>query len=463
MRFRGLPMITNTPPRGAQRGPGDNQVAMAVEPLIDKAARELGIDRIAIRRLNAPNSDDGATLVEVPPPEKIEAERGPFTSAHMKDALDKLAAQWNWEEKKALSGQRNGSKVIGIGIGQAYHSAGGSGYDGLMRITPDGKLHIHNGVGNLGTHSQAAVSRVAAEVLAMEWENCIIERGDTRRGVPWSSGQGGSNTTYTHTRAMYVGAMDAKQKLLEIAAMDLGGAPEDYDLQNETVVSKADASKSMTYAQAAQRAIDLGGKFSGQEVPEDIHDVTKLAMPIVAGTGLVGVAKDTLERKGTVPGLTVGAAMVEVDTETGKVEILEYSVVADVGRVVHPLGMSNQLSGGGVMGFGMAVTERYLYDPQNGLPGNVGFHDARPMTYLDVPPPGKVTWGAVEIPDPYNPMGGRGIGEPAQGSGAAAVLSAISDALGGHVFNRTPVVPDLIVNVAAGREQSFKPLQMNTW
>jgi xanthine dehydrogenase molybdenum-binding subunit len=99
MRFRGLPMITNTPPRGAQRGPGDNQVAMAVEPLIDKAARELGIDRIAIRRLNAPNSDDGATLVEVPPPEKIEAERGPFTSAHMKDALDKLAEQWNWEEK----------------------------------------------------------------------------------------------------------------------------------------------------------------------------------------------------------------------------------------------------------------------------------------------------------------------------------------------------------------------------
>ena len=458
MKFRGLPMVTNTAPRGAQRGPGETQIVQVTEPLLDKAASELGLDRIAIRRINAPDND--ATIVRSPSvgdPAKIEG----VTSAYMKEALDLFAERW-YNDKKALSGQRNGSKVTGVGIGQCYHSAGGSGYDGLVRITPDGVLHIHNGVGNLGTHSQVAASRVAVEVLDMPWENAVTDRGDSRRGVPWSSGQGGSNTTYTHTRAMYVGAMDAKQKLLEIAAMDLGGAPEDYELKNQSVVAKTDASKSITYAAAATRAIELGGKFSGEEFPEDVHDVTKLAQPIVAGTGLVGVAKDNLERKGRVPGLTIGGAVVEVDTETGKLEILDYFSVADVARVVHPQGLAAQMSAGAFMGFGMALYERFEYDPQNGLPARSGLHSARIPSYLDVPPAGTVDTAAVEIPDPYNPMGGRGVGEPAMGSGAAAVLSAISDALGGHLFNRNPVVPDMIINAAAGRPQSYKPLSVNS-
>ncbi len=458
MQFRGLPVVTNTPPRGAQRGPGENQLVMAIEPLMDKAASDLGLDRIAIRRINAPDND--ALLVRSPSVGE-EATREGVTSAYMKEALDLFAERW-YNDKKALSGQRNGSKITGVGIGQGYHSAGGSGYDGLVRITPDGTLHIHNGVGNLGTHSQVAASRVAVEVLDVPWENAVIARGDSRRGVPWSSGQGGSNTTYTHTRAMYVGAMDAKAKLLEIAAMDLGGTTDDYELKNQSVVSKADASKSITYAAAAQRAIELGGKYSGEEFPEDVHDVTKLAQPVVAGTGLVGIAKDNLERKGRVPGLTVGGAVVEVDTETGKVEILEYFSVADIGRLVHPQGFAAQMQSGGIMGFGMALSERFEYDPQNGLPARRGLHTGKLPTYLDVPPPGTITTAAVEIPDPYNPMGGRGIGEPAQGSGAAAVLTAISDALGGELFNRTPVVPDMIVNVAAGRPQSTKPLSVNT-
>ena len=84
------------------------------------------------------------------------------------------------DSKRAESGQRRGSKVIGVGVGQAYHSAGSNGFDGLVRITPDGKLHIHTGVGNLGTYSHTGTSRVAAEVLKYSWDNCIIEQSD-----PW--------------------------------------------------------------------------------------------------------------------------------------------------------------------------------------------------------------------------------------------------------------------------------------
>ena len=449
MRWRGLPVLTNTSPRGAQRGPGENQLAMVMEPIMDRAAKELGIDRIAIRRINAPDSDG-----------KYGADQGPVTSAYMKEALDLVAERFNWDERKKLSGQRNGTKVTGIGIGQAYHSAGNNGFDGLMRITPRrGRLHIHTGIGNLGTYSYYSSSQVAAEVLNYDWDNCVIEMGDTRRGVPWSVIQAGSNTTFSMTRAMYVGAMDLKQKLLEIAAMDLGGAPEDYDLGNEVVVNKADASKTMTYSDAAKRAIELGGKYSGQEAPEDIHDVTKQGLSIIAGTGLVGVAKDNLHREGRVPGLTIGMAHVEVDTETGKVEIIDYITVADVGTVMHPQGLAAQLRGGAIMGFGMALGERYEHDPQNGLPARQRFHDGRLPSYLDVPK--SMQWDAVNLADPQNPVGGRGVGEPAEGSGAAAVISAVEDALG-MAFNRTPIVPDMIINAAAGRPQSTKPLSVNT-
>ena len=110
----------------------------------------------------------------------------------------------------------------GLGVGTAYHSAGGNGFDGLVRITPDGKIHIHTGVGNLGTYSHTVTSRVAAEVLKANWDNCIVVRGDSRKHLPWNIGQFGSNTSFTMARTNYVAAMDAVAKLKEIAAMDLG-------------------------------------------------------------------------------------------------------------------------------------------------------------------------------------------------------------------------------------------------
>ncbi len=449
MRFRGVPVLTNTPPRGPQRGPGQNQIATAIEPLMDKAARQLGIDRVAIRRLNAP--DNAA---------KIGARQGGVTSAHLKDALARGAEIFNWSERQARSGQANGSKVRGIGVGTAYHSAGNSGFDGLVRITPDGKIHIHTGVGNLGTYSHTVTSRVAAEVLKANWDNCIVVRGDSRLHLPWNLGQFGSNTSFTMTRTNFAAATDAVAKLKEIAAMDLGGAPDDYDIGGERVFAKSDPSKSLTYAQAAQRAIDLGGRFDGHEVAQDLNVMTKASAAGVAGTGLVGVAKDNLPLTGTVPALAAGFIEIELDRETGKFEILEYVGVADCGTALHPQGLSHQIKSGAVMGLGLAASERHIYDPQNGLPGNIGLLLAKPVSYLDVPATMQTAW--MDVADPQNPVGAKGVGEPVQGCAAAALLCAISDALGGHYFNRVPVMADMIVNAAAKREQSHKPLQVNT-
>ena len=184
MRQRGVAVFTNTPPKSAQRGPGGAQITGMLEPIMDKAARELGIDRLAIRRINAPDSD----AVYGP-------DRTTISSAFVREALDKGAELFGWEERLQRSGQRNGTKVTGVGIGLSAYSAGSREYDGLLVIRPDGKLYIHQGIGNLGTHSVMDTARVAAEILGMPWEDCEVIWGDTSRHVPWSSAQGGSQTT----------------------------------------------------------------------------------------------------------------------------------------------------------------------------------------------------------------------------------------------------------------------------
>lgn len=448
MRYRGIPVFTNTPLRGAQRGPGQNQLAVAIEPLMDKAAKELNLDPLEIRRINAPAHDAGYGSYQ-----------SSITSSYMPEALAMGAEQFNWAQKRASSGQRNGSKVIGVGVGQAYHSAGSNGFDGLVRITPDGKLHIHTGVGNLGTYSHSATSRVAAEVLGYDWENCVVERGDSRKHLPWNLGQFGSNTSFTMTRTNYVAAMDALNKLLEIAASELGGTTEDYEVHSERVFRKSDQSVGMSFAEVAQAAIERGGHYDGSEYPEDINVMTANSVRALAGTGLIGVARDNLEKQGTVPALAAGFIQIELDVETGKYEILDYLGVADCGTVIHPRGLENQIRGGAVMGFGMAGFERHVYDPQNGLPAATGLHQAKIPTYLDVGLEHQAS--AVDLPDPQNPVGAKGVGEPLQGCAAAALICAIADALGGHYFNRAPVTADMIVSAAAGHGFSERGLRTN--
>jgi CO/xanthine dehydrogenase Mo-binding subunit len=448
MRWRGVPVYANTPTRSAQRGPGENQIACVLEPLLDKAARELKIDPLEIRRINTPQ-----------PESKVGDDRRPVTSAYLGDALVKGAERFKWAERRARSGQRKGNKVTGVGIGQAYHPAGFAGFDGLVRITPDGRLHIHTGVGNLGTFSHSGTARIAAEALKYDWENCVVERGDSRKHLPWNIGQFGSNTSFTMARTNYVAAMDALGKIKEIAAQDLGGKPDDYDVDGTKVFSKANHGRAIPYAKIAQRAIELGGKFSGQELPADINPMTKASASALAGSGLIGVAKDTLPVGGETAAFAAAFVEIELDVETGRLRIVDCLNVGDCGTVIHPMGLETQIKGGTVQGFGLAVLEHLIFDPQNGLPGNVGLYQAKPPTYLDVPDL-QADW--VDKPDPTSPMGTKGIGEPPLGAAASALICAISDALGGHVFNRTPIRPDMIINVLAKLPPAHKPLQIHT-
>ena len=449
MRFRHISVYTNTTPRGAQRGPGQNEMAAILGPVTDKAANAVSVDRVQFRKINALNSDgfQGGS-------------QGPVTSAFVREALDQGERLFGWADRVAQP-KRNGSKVRGLGVGIGYHGAGGRGYDGLLRVDTDGILHIHCGVGNLGTYSYAATSRAAAEVMQIPWERCQIHRGRSDRHLPHSSGQGGSNTVFTHTRANWVAGEDMIAKMKEIAATDLGGSADDYEIGGERVFQIADPDTGLSYADCARRAMELGGRFSGEEYPDDINPLTQLAVQGLAGTGLIGVAKDNIPGVGQPPGVVVGFIEIELDTDTGKYDILDYAAVADCGTVVHPKNFDNAMRGGAVWGVGLAGLERHVYDPQNGLPANTGLYQSKPPTILDVPVDTKAA--GVNIPDPQSPVGARGVGEPTQGASCAALAGAISDALDGHLFNSAPITTDMIINHLAGNSYSTQSLKTNTF
>ncbi|MEC7187215.1 MAG: xanthine dehydrogenase family protein molybdopterin-binding subunit [Pseudomonadota bacterium] len=441
MRFRHISVYTNTTPRGAQRGPGQNEMAAVLAPMTDKLAEAIGMDRVEFRKRNVLDSDGFQG-----------GGQGPVTSAFVREALDQGARAFNWAERSSQPKDLGGSKRRGLGVGLGYHGAGGRGYDGLLRIGTDGRLYIHSGVGNLGTYSYAATCRAAAEALQIPWERCEIVRGRSDRYLPHSSGQGGSNTIFTHTRTNWVAAQDAIAKMKEIAAMDLGGTADDYEIGDERVFKTADNSQGLTYAEAARRAMELGGKFSGEEYPDDINPLTQIAVQGMAGSGLVGVAKDNIPGVGQPPGNVIGFMEIELDIDTGKYEIVDYASVADCGTVVHPKNFENAMRGGAVWGVGLSGLEKHVYDPQNGLPANTGLYQCKPPTNMDVPVD-TIAQG-VNIPDPQNPTGGRGIGEPTQGAAAAALSSALRDALGGHLFNTAPVTTDMIIDHLAGNSYS---------
>lgn len=493
IRFRGVAVLTNTPPRVSQRAPGGEQASTMLEPMISKAARQLGIDQVEIRKINAPvtGSEFGAppppaaagaaaaasaatgaragapagppavaqpqaleqgratgtgqnAAGQVPGQQPVAAaaapaapRRGFFTSCYLREALDLGAQIFKWEERKARNGQRIGTKVTGIGVGLGTYTAGSIAMDGLLLVRPDGKVYVHSGIGNLGTGSVMDCSRIVAEELGLAWDQIETVWGNTSKHLAWSSPQAGSQTIHAHTRANLAAAQDLKKKLQEIASVELGGRPESYTVADGRVGR-------MTFAQAAEAAIKHGGKFAGYEMPQDINDMTKASVKGLAGQGLIGVARDNFGRKGNTQAWVAAFAEVEVDVETGEYRLVDYCAATDCGVVVNPRGLAGQLHGGGVQGFGQIKSQKWVYDQRYGVSLANRFHYNKPPTILDIPLT-EMQWGAVGIPDPQSPIGAKGIGEPAICAGSAAAICALNAAIGDDYLRRTPATPSMIL------------------
>ena len=452
-RFRGLSVATNTPPRVSQRAPGGLQSSILFEPLVNKAAKQLGIDQVAIRRMNAPVNGSFFGLNPVAQAARPRAAK--VTSSYVKEALDRGAQLFNWDERKQRNGQRSGSKVRGVGVSYSTFTAGSIGMDGLFVIKPDGKMYIHQGIGNLGTHSVIDTARVVAEVMEFPWEQVEVVWGNTGRGIAWSSIQAGSQTTLAHTRANFAAGTAGKQLAQELAAAELGGNAAAYRVGGNGVSGPGG---SLTWAQLGERAIKRGGKFDGHEAPAQINAMTKIGVATLAGQGLVVAGRDTYPRDGQSYGFVAGFAEVEVDVETGVYKIIDYIAVADVGTVINPRSLKGQILGGGIQGMGAVVGQKLVYDAQYGVAIGKRMYQNKPPTMLDIPIDAHAE--GLNIPDPGNPVvGAKGIGEPGIGVGASSVLCAIANAIGNDdLLMRTPVQPEHIMTSLQQGRVAYEPL-----
>jgi CO/xanthine dehydrogenase Mo-binding subunit len=269
---------------------------------------------------------------------------------------------------------------------------------------------------------------------------CDVNFGSTAKNLPWTCISAGSQTAHAMTRAAHAAAKDAIRKLQEIAAKTHGASPDAYKVAGGKVSGPGGT---MTFAQAAQKAIEYGGKFDGHELPEDINNFTKTSAKNLVGQGLMAVAKDAYPRDGQSQSFVVGFAEVEVDTETGVVKVVDYTAIADVGTVLNARSLKGQLFGGSMLGLGHAKTQRWAYDQHYGVALARRFYQNKPPTILDAPQ--AFTAEAVGLPDPETPTGVRGVGEPPVGAAYGAIMNAIADAVGDEVFRKSPVSPDIIL------------------
>jgi CO/xanthine dehydrogenase Mo-binding subunit len=449
MRWRGLTVLTNTPPKTSQRAPGGMQGVGIFEPILTKAATKLGIDQVELRMINAPagKAPFGPALPN--------GKQAYVTSAFVKEALTRGREEFKWDEKKAAySGKRQGTKARGIGVAVSPFSGGSIGFDGLFIIKPDGRIQFQSGIGNHGTHSVFDVHRQAAQMLGQPWELCDVVFGNTGKNLPWTSISAGSQTAHAMTRAAHAAATDAIKKLQEVAAKAHGGSPDAYKVAGGKVTGPGGT---MTFAQAAQKAIEYGGKYDGHELPEDINNFTKTSAKNLVGLGLMAVAKDAYPRDGQSQSYVAGFAEVEVDTETGVVKVIDYLAVGDVGTVVNPRSLKGQLFGGSMLGLGHAKTQRWAYDQEYGVALARRFYQNKPPTILDAPL--NYNGMGLDIPDPETPTGVRGVGEPPVGAAYGAIMNAIADAVGDEIFRRSPVSADIILNALEnGGKRTHEPL-----
>ena len=442
MRWRGISVMTNTPPRSAQSAPGGMQGIAILEPVLSKAARKLGVDQVALRDVNCP---EGKAEYGAPNPE---GKRNYTTSCFMRMALERGAEQFRWKERVAQP-RKSGTKVRGLGVSLSCYVGGSIGFDGLIVVTPEGRVRFHSGIGNLGTESVMDVHRAGAEMLGVPWEMCDVVWGDTSRIMPYTCVSGGSQTTHAMTRAAFAVATECKQKLKEVAAKAHGGSPEDYYVEDGLVLSKT-GRPGLTLTAAALKAIELGGIYDGHQAPDGVHKRTKTAVAALAGQGLVVAAKDNYPRDGDTYSFVASFAEVEADVETGKYYITDFLAYGDVGTVLHPHSLGGQMLGRSILGIGHAIGQKWVFDPEYGITVAKRFYQNKPPTILDVPV--NMQWSALNIPDPETPVGARGVGEPPVGGGCASILNALSDALGDEIFQRAPVNPDTILaSLEAGR------------
>jgi len=426
IRYEGYLVYTNKNWGGAFRGFGDPQATFAQESMMDMVAERLGMDPIELRIKNANK------------PNEITANKVRITSCGLKESLMEARRVSNWDEKR-----KNKSKHRGLGVASMTYTGGGSrgsGYNysgATIWINPNGTIHLQVGAKDIGQGSNTILPQIAAEVLGVEPESIRLTASDTDTTLP-CMGTFGSRVTFCAGSAVFRAANEMKKMLLEEAASMLEANIQDLELKDQKVFVKGSSSVFVSFADIAssveygkEKALVAHGYYNGPELTEDFDPVSYVGYPspaMVFGTHI---------------------AEVEVDPDTGKVEVVNFVAAHDLGKAINPMLAEGQIEGGVAQGVGWALIEDLQFD--NGKIVNPNFHDYKILTIKDTP---KITPLLIETIDPNGPFGAKGIGECAMVPTAAAVVNAIYDAVGVRIKELPATSEKVFTALKAGRKET---------
>ncbi|MFQ5914209.1 MAG: xanthine dehydrogenase family protein molybdopterin-binding subunit [Nitrospinota bacterium] len=413
VNIEGALVYTNKCISGAFRGYGNPQANWAVESHLDVIARTLGIDALELRRKNAMGHGDPM----------VNGQRYP--EVRIRETLDQAAEAFGWG--KASRTSSNGKKR-GIGIACGSHPSGGLGSSALLKLMADGTAQVVSGVIEIGGGEYTVAAQVAAETLGVPYEKVRMITADTD-ATPYENITAASRITFNVGHAVRLAAEDARNELLNRSAEMLEANVEDLRTENERVFIASAPDRGLSYAQVALAAnLHKGGPIigKGSYAPQPPPP----ALENIEGAALVSFPTH---------GFVTHIAEVEVDEETGEVEILRMVCSHDIGQVINPDGLEGQVEGGVTQGIGYALVEEMVYE--GGTLANSSLVDYLIPFALDVPP---IEFHFVEKPDPAGPYGAKGIGEAVLVPTAPAIANAVYDAVGARVKD-LPITPDKVL------------------
>ena len=374
----GYDVVVNKPKTAAYRAPGSTNAAFATESVVNELAEELGIDPIEFRLMNSAKEGsrrgDGVLNPKIGCIEVLEA---------MKD---------HPHYKAAIEGPNRGR---GVAVGYWFNV--GLESSAAISVNSDGTVILVEGSPDIGG-TRTSLSMQAAEVLGSAAEDVKPTVVDTD-SIGYTAVTGGSRVTFATGWAVYEAANDVKRQLIDRAALIWDVSADTLEMEKAVIRSKVDPELKMTFKELAAELNETGGPITGRGNVD----------PKTEGGSYAGNIVD-----------------VEVDPETGKVDILRFTVFQDAGKAIHPSYVEGQMQGGTTQGIGWGLNEEYFMD-DDGSMANSTLLDYRIPITLDLP---LIDTVIVEVPNPGHPFGVRGVGEASIAPPPAALAAAIHGATG---------------------------------
>jgi CO/xanthine dehydrogenase Mo-binding subunit len=426
VRAQAFLAYTNNPPRGAFRGFGGQQMSFAVNSHVTMLAEQIGMDPVEMHKRNAIRTGDTSIHGWI------------VGSGGLPECLDLAAHAIGWKDKL----NRNGGTAPrrrGIGVGAAIHVSGNRSmgdWDGatiVLKMNPDGRVVVLTGEADMGQGANTMLSQICAEVLSLPLSHITVVPLDTDSS-PFALGSIASRATITAGNAALRAAREARSTLMSLAAEKLGVSEEDLEVANgEIYVRSVGPNRRVTFAELSRmhifrkggEGIQIKGSYDTPTVLADHHTMYGNVAPAYT------FAAQTVE--------------VEVDTETGQIEIVDTYLADDCGKALNPLAVHGQSTGAAAQAIGWTLYENLLFEEGRLLNGNLA--DYTMPTARSLP---DIQTGIVETNDPNGPFGAKGASETAIVPGGGAIANAVYNAIGVRI-NSLPLTPEKVL--AALREK----------